>query len=141
VSFFLVLGDPEEANLGRPLDYYEKRGVLLDCRGGLQIHKSARVGFRAKIITQSHISELSQEIVDRPVTIGKRAFIGSFSILYNCTIGENAVVSIGSVVASVDVPPNVMVEGNPAQVIATKLANTTDWHYLQKPRPLRRRGT
>ena len=51
------------------------------------------------------------------IKIGAGAFIGARAIvLRNVTIGENAVVSAGSVVGK-DVPPNTIVMGNPARVI------------------------
>jgi acetyltransferase-like isoleucine patch superfamily enzyme len=51
-------------------------------------------------------------------TVVKRgASIGSGStILSNLVIGENAIVGAGSVVTK-DVPPNVIVVGNPAKVL------------------------
>jgi acetyltransferase-like isoleucine patch superfamily enzyme len=50
-----------------------------------------------------------------PILVKKGASIGSNStILGNVTIGENAIVGAGSVVTK-DVPPNVIVAGNPAR--------------------------
>lgn len=52
-----------------------------------------------------------------PTKVKKNASIGSnASILCGVTIGENAIVGAGSVVVK-DVPENVIVAGNPAQVI------------------------
>jgi Acetyltransferase (isoleucine patch superfamily) len=49
--------------------------------------------------------------------VKKGASIGSGStILANITIGENAIIGAGSVVTK-DVPPNLIVAGNPAKVI------------------------
>jgi acetyltransferase-like isoleucine patch superfamily enzyme len=48
-----------------------------------------------------------------PILVKKGASIGSNStILGNVTIGENAIIGAGSVVTE-DVPPNVIVAGNP----------------------------
>lgn len=138
---FQVLGNLDQVDLGRDLDYYRQRGIFLDCRGSLTIHKSARVGFGVKIITQSHdlaTMKSSWDIVNRPVFIGANAFVGSFSILYNCTIGESSVVVIGSVVRSVDIPPGVMVAGNPARIIATRSLDG-EWCYLPAPVDLPKR--
>jgi len=134
---FQILGDHAQADLGRDLDYYRNRGVLLDCRGGLVIHETARIGFGVRIITQSH-DLASWVVVDRPVVIGANVFVGSFSILYNCTIGEGSVVAIGSVVRSVEVPPGVMVEGNPARIFATKSPDG-EWCCLPEPAVLSKR--
>jgi len=54
-----------------------------------------------------------------PTLIKKGASIGSgATILANVTVGENAIVGAGSVVTK-DVPPNVIVAGNPAGVLRT----------------------
>jgi acetyltransferase-like isoleucine patch superfamily enzyme len=54
--------------------------------------------------------------VDRTI-VKKGASIGSgCTILANVTIGENALVGAGSVVTK-DVPPNVIVAGNPARML------------------------
>ena len=51
-----------------------------------------------------------------PILVKKGASIGSNStILGNVTIGENAIVGAGSVVTK-DVPPNMIVAGNPARI-------------------------
>lgn len=53
----------------------------------------------------------------QPTVIRKGASIGSgATVLCNLTIGENAVVGAGSVVTR-DVPPNVIVAGNPARIL------------------------
>jgi len=52
-----------------------------------------------------------------PVTLKKGSWVGvNSTILPGVTIGENAIVSAGAVV-STDVPPNVIVAGNPAKII------------------------
>lgn len=52
-----------------------------------------------------------------PIKIGSRVFIGARCIiLKGVTIGDGAVVGAGSVVVS-DVPPGVLVAGNPATVV------------------------
>jgi len=51
-----------------------------------------------------------------PILVKKGASIGSNStILSNVTIGENAIIGAGSVVTK-DVPPNMIVAGNPARL-------------------------
>jgi acetyltransferase-like isoleucine patch superfamily enzyme len=52
-----------------------------------------------------------------PTLIRKRASIGSSAtILCGVTVGENSIVGAGSVVTK-DVPPNMIVAGNPARVM------------------------
>ncbi len=56
-------------------------------------------------------------IPTKPVRIGDNVWVGMGAIiLKGVTIGENSVVGAGAVVAR-DVPPNVVVAGNPAQIV------------------------
>lgn len=51
------------------------------------------------------------------IHLGKKVFVGAGAIiLRNVTVGDNAIISAGSVVGR-DVPANVVVMGNPARVI------------------------
>jgi acetyltransferase-like isoleucine patch superfamily enzyme len=50
-------------------------------------------------------------------TVGNKVSIGTSStILGGIHIGENSIIGAGSVVTS-DVPPNVIVAGNPAKIL------------------------
>lgn len=70
------------------------------------------------VITLSHDpADYNKGVVPKPVIIHKNAWICSRAILYNCEIGEGAVVAIGAVVRSMKVEPFTMVAGNPARVI------------------------
>src|ERR671923_1034175 len=60
-----------------------------------------------------------QGSVSKPVRIGHRVWIGANSVvLAGAEIGDNVIVSAGSVVSG-RVPPNSVVLGNPAKVIFT----------------------
>jgi acetyltransferase-like isoleucine patch superfamily enzyme/acyl carrier protein len=68
----------------------------------------------------------------RPVHIHDNVWIGRNAVIFpGVTIGENSIVSIGSLVMN-DVPPNTIVAGNPARVIAS---------LNQFPQPSRITGT
>lgn len=68
-----------------------------------------------EIITRGHPTSISLE--EEPVTIGDDVWIGcNVVILKGVTIGRGAVVGAGSVVTH-DVPPLVLVAGNPARVV------------------------
>ena len=55
--------------------------------------------------------------VEGTVRLGNKVFVGVNSIiLKNVTIGDNSIIGAGSVVTK-DVPPNVVVAGNPAKII------------------------
>jgi acetyltransferase-like isoleucine patch superfamily enzyme len=71
----------------------------------------------------SHFKDVTPARVE-PVIIKQGAWICVRSlILPGVTIGEKAIVSAGSVVAS-DVPPRSIASGNPAKIIATNLPIT-----------------
>ena len=81
-----------------------------------------RITVRCVIMTHIKAPPYLREIglmpvVLKPVVIGDHAFIGVNSVIMpGVTIGEAAVVASGSVVLA-DVPPYVMVAGNPAKII------------------------
>ena len=52
----------------------------------------------------------------KPVHLGNRVWLGAGATVLSATIGESAVVGTGGVVTS-DVPPGVIVAGNPAQIV------------------------
>ena len=110
--------------------YYQIRGCFIDARGTLEIDPSSVWGFGCRVITRGHRiadGRFDPLVVDRPVIVGARAWIGSFATLYNCRIGEGAVVAAGAVVRSCEVAPHVMVAGNPARVVARLQAGR--WVY------------
>jgi acetyltransferase-like isoleucine patch superfamily enzyme len=120
------------ASVGLPLAYFEKRDITVDCRGPIQIDKTARLGFGVTILTESH--DISQgpgrmgPVVPYGVTIGAGVWVGSGSLLCGCTIGAGSIVAAGSVVRGQTVAPGVMVAGNPARVVARW--NGERWEYL-----------
>jgi acetyltransferase-like isoleucine patch superfamily enzyme len=128
--------DPN-ADIGHPVEYFTDREVELDCRGPLHISPLSDWGIGVKVITASHQPGNMSVVKYLPITVEAGAWVCSYAILYNCHIGENSVVALGSVVRSRDVPGGTMVEGNPARIIA-RLVNDK-WEYLDFPIPLRRK--
>jgi acetyltransferase-like isoleucine patch superfamily enzyme len=127
--------DRRDSPGGHTAQYYRERGVRLDTRGTLKIHPDSRWGFYITVITQSHQRSkgdilVDGALVDRPVIVAKDAWICSNAVLYNCIIGEGAIVSVGSVVRSQEVSPFVMVSGNPARVIARLIDG--EWQYIMQ---------
>jgi len=121
-------------SLGHDESYFTQRGAHLDQRGTLIIDAGSHWGFNITVFTQSHSTRDWKEIgfqsvvLDRPVIVERGAWIGSNSILYNCTIRESAIVAVGTVVRSQEVKPFVMVAGNPARIIARFIDG--QWRYI-----------
>lgn len=118
------------ADIGHPVEYYIDREITLDCRGELHISPLSNWGIGVKIITATHDTSAFGAVVYRPVVVAAGAWICSYAILYNCSIGENAIVAIGAVVRSMNVPANTMVEGNPARIIEMKVGDV--WKKVRR---------
>jgi len=130
-----ILGNCFKQNkIGLPEDYFLGRDAFLDVRapGMIEIDASVNFGWEVKFVVQSHdMSEgMFNNVVSRPIKISKGAYIGSFAILYNCEIGEGAVVAIGSVVRSQNILPWTMAEGNPARPIKKYNHATRKWEKI-----------
>jgi len=129
-SLAAILGELPET-VGHDKLYFLTRGCFIDARGPLIISGSSVWGFGIKVLTQSHDllhGELGATI-NRDVIVKDNAWIGSFSLLYNCIIGEGAIVASGAVVKSCRVADRVMVAGNPARVIARQVNG--EWLYSE----------
>lgn len=107
-----------ESDIGHPPEYYVDRQIQIDGRGEVHISPLSNWGVGIMVITASHDPDNFGEVVYRPVVVKDHAWICSRALLYNCIIGEGAIVAAGTVVRSRDVPDWVMVEGNPARIIA-----------------------
>jgi acetyltransferase-like isoleucine patch superfamily enzyme len=113
--------DPNKVSGLEPKWFVARQFDMLDMRGDLQIRsQDVLFGRHIRIITASHefIKDgFSGALQVKKCWIDHHAFVGSYAILYNCVIGHHAVVSVGSVVSSMLVPPYCMVEGNPARIV------------------------
>ena len=84
--------------------------IETSCPHLVTIHDRAAIGIRATII--AHNREQRGVVIEEDVTLGPGVIV-----LPAVTIGRGAMVTAGSVVTK-SVPPNTMVQGNPAQPIA-----------------------
>lgn len=99
-------------------------GTAINYGASLCAHKEVVIGEGCLISNYVNVmdsdfhSVLDRESFEpRPIRIGNNVWIGlKATVLKGVTIGDNSVVSAGSVVCS-DVPSNVIVAGNPARVI------------------------
>jgi acetyltransferase-like isoleucine patch superfamily enzyme len=135
-----VRGDYANRDLGHPIQYYMERDCFVDACGEVKISPTSNWGFFNTILTASHNPAPGRfgEVLFRPVIVDDNAWITTGCILYNCEIGEGAVLAAGAVVRSRDVPPWTIVEGNPARIIARYNHELSKWVY-QKPEDLQRR--
>ncbi len=113
-------GNFDLSKAGHDEGYYQMRYANLDFRGNLSISPLSWWGFGISVFTLSHIisdGAYSPPVQIKSVKVEDYAWICSLAILYNCSIGHHAIVSIGSVVRNLSVPPYHVAEGNPAKLI------------------------
>lgn len=92
-------------------------GCLMMAAGGIIIGDETQIAANVQLISNNHDLVDRNIITCKPVTIGKRVWIGAGStILPGVTIGDNSVVGAASVVTK-DVPANTIVAGNPAKLL------------------------
>lgn len=117
-----VIGDKVTIGLGTILFACEK----------ITIGDNAMIAVGAIIHTSTHdynAHPMWKYRIDRPVTIGKYAWIGAGAIILpGVTIGDNSVVGAGSVVTA-NVPEGAIVAGNPARIVRLRKAST----YKKRP--------
>jgi len=95
-------------------------GAKLDtCAGKIIIGDRCEITYGCVILAH----DASAKRIDRnrkgsgTVSLGNDVFIGVNSIILpNVTIGDNSIIGAGAVVTK-DVPPNVVVAGNPAKIL------------------------
>lgn len=120
----VLLGEWDSSKVSglEPKWFVARQVDMLDMRGDLRIQSAVDIlmGRHVRMITASHEfvgDGFSPEMQVRRCWVDHHAFVGSYALLYNCVIGHHAVVSVGSVVSSMVVPPYCMVEGNPARIV------------------------
>lgn len=104
-------------------DVFISLGAYIDTSypGSIEIGDGTYITRGAKLVAHDHsvyrLNDMQADDGRGHIKIGKNVFIGVGAIvLRNVTIGENSIISAGSVVGK-DVPPNTVVMGNPARVI------------------------
>ncbi|MGX2984291.1 sugar O-acetyltransferase [Helicobacter sp. 23-1048] len=88
-------------------------------RGGIEVGEGTFIAPKVNIVTINHDFNPynRQATFCKPVKIGNRVWIGiGATICPNVTIGDNSIIAAGAVVTK-NVPPNVIVGGNPAKII------------------------
>jgi len=119
-------------NLQHTQHYFIERHCFVDCRGILDIHPSVMFGYCVQLVSMAHDigSGKATHTVVRRLKIDNDVWVASFSLLYACWIQQGSVVSTGSVVSGVVVPPYSMVQGNPAKIVATYNNENKAWTRL-----------
>ena len=89
--------------------------------GKIDIQEGATIAQEAYLCTGTHdFNDPSLQLITKPITIGKNAFIGARTmILPGVCIGDQVIVGAMSVVSK-DVPDHQVVVGNPAKKIGER---------------------
>ncbi len=112
---------PERMKIGDSV--FIGRDCWIDAIGGLQLGSHCALAAHVTILTLDHHFRGAESIpwgearLIEPVVLGDYVWVGmNASILPGVTIGEGAIVGLGTVVAR-DVPVRAIVVGNPARVV------------------------
>ena len=89
--------------------------------GKIEVLEGATIAQEAYLCTGTHdFNDPSLQLITKPITIGKNAFIGARAmILPGVSIGYRVIVGAMSVVSK-DVPDHQIVAGNPAKKIGER---------------------
>ena len=99
-----------------------KSNTYIECMGGVRIGKYFHTGRDLTILSSNHDYESTKipydnTYITKPVIVMDFVWFGiGVKILPGVTVGEGAIVAMGSVVTN-DVPPYAVVGGNPARII------------------------
>jgi carbonic anhydrase/acetyltransferase-like protein (isoleucine patch superfamily) len=76
-------------------------GANSNIQDGVVIHSKSG----ARVVVGEYTSIAHRSIIHGPCEVGNRVFIGFNSVLFNCTVGDDAVVRHNAVVEGCHVPP------------------------------------
>ena len=139
----LFLTPPVYANFGLKhvhfgKDVYANFGCTFVDDAEIFVEDGVMFGPNVTVVTATH--PLASELrckgyrYNKPVTIGKNAWIGASAIILpGVKIGENAVIGAGAVVTK-DVPSNVIVVGNPSRIL--REISEEDRQFYDHGRPI-----
>jgi maltose O-acetyltransferase len=94
--------------------------VILDC-ARVSVGRNCMLGPAVHVYTATHPLDAAERVAGteraEPVSVGDDVWVGGQAVLTpGVTVGDRAVVAAGAVVTE-DVPSDVVVAGNPAQVV------------------------
>lgn len=114
----------------------------IDYTGGLIIGNGVAISDGTKILTHNHdhlglqdesiVADDGHRTFVTPLIIGDNVLIYARCLIMPgvTSIGENSIISAGSIVTQ-PVPPNVLVAGNPAKVVAKIKHQRVDYRYTK----------
>lgn len=102
-------------------DFYTNFDCVILDAGRVEIGDDCMLAPGVHIYTATHPLEAAKRVkgpeYTKPVTVGDEVWIGGRAVLNpGVTVGDGAVIGSGAVVTD-DVPANVVVQGNPAEIV------------------------
>ena len=104
--------------------------VVMSSRSSISIGSNVKVGGNVRIFDHDfhalepeyrRTNEDKDHIRTQPIVIGNDVFIGTnVIILKGSQIGARSIVAAGSVILGLDIPPDSMVNGNPARIVGQR---------------------
>ena len=111
-------------------DYSGASSVVISSKDLVKIGKRCKIGGNVRIFDHDFHStdaairaskEDRNNVRSKGIEIGDDCFIGTNAIILKGTkLGERTIVAAGSVVFGLDVPPDSIVKGNPAQIVVRR---------------------
>lgn len=116
----VVIRSPDKMKIGNGVHIADH--CFIDAAGGFQIGNYSGMGKNTVVLTTDHQAEgesipFDDTRIVKPVVIGDCVWVGqNVSVLPGVTIGDGAIIGLGTVVRQ-DIPPCAIVIGNPARVV------------------------